>query len=67
MTGKTIVTVAARRAAVQLWGARGLSQRRAWVMLQLQRSTFGYPARPERDAELTTPVNELARRHPRSG
>jgi HTH-like domain len=59
------VTVTARREAVQLLVARGLSQRRACVLLQLQRSTFGYQARPERDAELTSQVDELARRHPR--
>jgi putative transposase len=61
------VTVAARREAVQLLVARGLSQRQACVLLQLQRSTFGYQARPESNAELTTQVDELARRHPRDG
>jgi hypothetical protein len=55
------VTVAARREAVQLLVARGLSQRRACVLLQLQRSTFGYQARPESNTELTTQVAELAR------
>ena len=67
MAGKKIVTVAARREAVQLLVARGLSQRRAWVLLQLQRSTFGYQAHPARHVELTTQSDELARRHPRSG
>jgi putative transposase len=67
MAGKKIVTVAARREAVQLLVARGLSQRRACVLLQLQRSTFGYQARPKSNAELTTQVDELARRHPRYG
>jgi putative transposase len=67
VTGKKIVTVAARREAVQLLVARGLSQRRARVLLQLQRSTFGYQARPESNAELTTQVDELARRHSRYG
>jgi putative transposase len=61
------VTVAARREAVQLLVARGLSQRRACVLLQLPRSTFGYQARPESHMELTTQVAELARRHPRYG
>jgi putative transposase len=61
------VTVAARREAVQLLVARGLSQRRACVLRQLRRSTFGYQARPERHAELTTQLHELARRHPRDG
>jgi putative transposase len=59
--------VAARREAVQLLVARGLSQRRACVLLQLRRSTFGYQARPERNAELTIQLNELARQHPRYG
>jgi putative transposase len=61
------VTVTARREAVRLLVARGLSQRRAWVLLQLQRSTCGYQARPERPAELTTQLRELARQHPRDG
>jgi putative transposase len=61
------VTVAARREAVQLLVAQGLSQRRACVLLQLQRSTFGYQARPQRNAELTAQLHELARRHPRFG
>jgi putative transposase len=61
------VTVTARREAVRLLVARGLSQRRACVLLQLQRSTFGYQARPERHAELTTQLHELARQHPRYG
>jgi putative transposase len=61
------VTVAARRAAVQLLVAQGLSQRRACVLLQLRRSTFDYQARPERDAELSTQLHELAHRHPRYG
>jgi putative transposase len=59
--------VAARREAVQLLVARGLSQRRACVLLQLRRSTFGYQARPERNTELSTQLQELARRHPRYG
>ena len=61
------MTVAARREAVQLLVAQGFSQRRAGVLLQLRRSTFGYQARPERNAELSTQLHELARRHPRDG
>jgi putative transposase len=37
------------------------------VLLQLRRSTFGYQARPKRDAELSTPLHEWAHRHPRYG
>jgi putative transposase len=61
------VTVAARREAVQRWVARGLSPRRACGLLQRRRSTCGDQARPERHAELTIPLQELARQHPRSG
>jgi putative transposase len=57
----------ARRGAVQLLVARGLPQRRAWVLRPRQRSTFGYQARPARDVALTTPRNEPARQHPRHG
>jgi putative transposase len=57
----------ARREAVQFLVARGLSQRRACVLLQLRRSTFGYQARPAPDAERITQLAELARRHPRYG
>jgi putative transposase len=61
------VTVPARREVVQLRVARGLSQRRACVLLQRPRSTLGYQARPDRHAELATQVHELALRHPRYG
>jgi putative transposase len=61
------VTVPARREAVQNLVARGLSQRRACVLLQLQRSTFSYRTRPDSDAELAAQLDELARRHPRYG
>jgi hypothetical protein len=57
--------VAARRGAVQFLVGRGLSQRRAGVLLQLPRSTFGYQARSDGTMELATQVDELARRHPR--
>ena len=61
------MTVVARRQAVRLLVAQGLSQRRACVLLQLRRSTFGSQARPERNAELRTQRHALARRHPREG
>ena len=61
------MTVVARREAVRLLVAQGLSQRRACVLLQLRRSTFGDQARPERNAELRTQRHALARRHPRDG
>jgi putative transposase len=61
------VTVPARREAVQSLVARGLSQRRACVLLQLQRSTCGYRTRPDGHAELAAQSDELARRYPRYG
>jgi putative transposase len=61
------VTVAARREAVHALVARGLSRRRACVLLQLQRSTFDYQARSDRHADLADQVYELAQRHPRYG
>ncbi len=56
------MTVAARREAVQYLVMHGLSQRRACVLLQLQRSTLSYQGRPERDAVLAAQIHELARR-----
>ncbi len=61
------MTVAARREAVQYLVMHGLSQRRACVLLQLQRSTLSYQGRPERDAVLAAQIHELARRYPRYG
>jgi putative transposase len=61
------VTVPARREAVQHLVAHGLSQRRACVRLQRQRSTCGYRTRPDGHAELAAQADELARRYPRSG
>jgi putative transposase len=61
------VTVAARREAVEFLLTRGVSQRRACVLLQLHRSTFSYRERPDRHGELAKQVYELAHRHPRYG
>jgi putative transposase len=61
------VTVVARREAAHFLAGRGLSQRRACVLLQLPRSTFGYQARPDADAVLAAQIDELARCHPRYG
>jgi putative transposase len=61
------VTVAARREGVQVLVAHGLAQRRACSLLQLQRSTFNYQARPDRHAGLVKEVHDLAQRHPRYG
>jgi putative transposase len=61
------VTVAARREGVQFLVAHGLAQRRACILLQLQRSTFNYQACPDRHAGLVKEVHDLAQRHPRYG
>jgi putative transposase len=61
------VTVAARREAVEFLLTRGVSQRRACVLLQLHRSTFSYRERPDRHGELAKQVYELAHRQPRYG
>ncbi len=61
------MTVAARREAVQFLVARGLSQRRACRLVQLHRSTFGYQARPDRNAALADQVQAVAQHHPRYG
>lgn len=61
------MTLPARRDAVQFLVIRGLSQRRACALLDLHRSTLQYQARPERNADLTAQVQDLAQRHPRYG
>jgi putative transposase len=61
------VTVAACREAVQCLVTHGLSQRRACVLLQLQRSTLGYQPRPDRNAPLVAQIHALALQHPRYG
>lgn len=61
------MTVAERRQAVPFLVARGVSQRRACVLLQIQRSTFQYQPRPDRNAGLEQHMQELAQRHPRYG
>ncbi len=61
------MTVPARREAVQLLVARGLSQRRACILLQLPRSTRGYQGRLDGNVELVEQVHALARRYPRYG
>ncbi len=51
------------RAAVRFLVDHGLSERRACAVLDLHRSTFQYQACPDRSAELTEQVQELAQRH----
>ncbi len=61
------MTVAARREGVQCLMAHGLTQRRACVLLQLQRATFNYQACPDRHVGLVREMHDLAQRHPRYG
>lgn len=61
------MTLPARREAVQFLVTRGISERRACSLLELHRSTLQYQPQPERNADLTEQVQELAQRHPRYG
>ena len=61
------MTLAEQREAVSFLVTRGLSQRRACALLNLQRATCRYQARPERDVALAEQVQQLAQRHPRYG
>lgn len=61
------MTVGEQREAVSFLITRGVSQRRACTLVHIQRSTFRYQARPERDVALADQVQELAQRHPRYG
>jgi putative transposase len=61
------VTLAARGEGVRFLVARGISQRRACVLLQVHRSTLDYQPRPDHNPLLAAQVHELARRHPRYG
>lgn len=45
----------------------GISTQRACALLHLQRSTFSYQARPDRNGALEQQVRELAQDHPRYG
>jgi putative transposase len=47
--------------------ARGLSERRACQLLQVQRSTAQYQARPDHNADLRTTMQDLAQQHRRYG
>jgi putative transposase len=61
------VTLAARGEGVRFLVARGISQRRACVLLQVHRSTLDYQPRPDHNPLLAAQVHELALRHPRYG
>jgi putative transposase len=55
------------REAVRFLVARGLSERRACQLVHVRRSTVQYQARPDRNVELRTMIQELAQRHRRYG
>ena len=61
------MTVAARREAVHFLVVRGLSRRRARVLLPRHRSTFGDQVRPDRHADVAEQAHALAQRYPRGG
>ena len=61
------LTTAEQRAAVQFLVAQGLSERRACQLVQIGRSTMHYQARPDRNADLRTTIQELAQQHQRYG
>jgi putative transposase len=61
------VTGVGRCEAAHCLAGRGLSPRRACVLLQLPRSTCGYQARPDADAGLAAQIDERARCPPRDG
>jgi len=52
---------------VQFLVVQGLSERRACQLLQVQRSTVQYQARPDRNVELQTTMQQLAQQHRRYG
>jgi putative transposase len=59
--------VAAQREAVQCLAEQSISTQRACALLQFQRPTFYYQARPDRNADLEHRVREVAQDHPRYG
>jgi putative transposase len=52
---------------VQFLLTRHLSERRACQLIQVQRSTLHYQARPDRNQELRTTIHQLAQQHRRYG
>ena len=61
------MTGAARREAVECRLSRGVSPRRAWVLLPRHRSPVSDRERPDRQGEVAKQGYELAHRPPRSG
>lgn len=61
------MSIAERREAVQFLEAYGVSVQRACVLVQLNRSTFLYQARPLADDGVLEEMAALAQAHPRYG
>jgi putative transposase len=61
------MSIAERRDAVRFLVTKGLSVLRACVLVQLQRATFHYQARPAVDDELVVELAALAQANPRYG
>ena len=61
------MNLAAKREAVTLLGAHGVSQRRACVLVGVNRATWQYQPRPAQDAALQARLQQIAQKHPRWG
>ena len=59
--------VSARRDVALVVAEHGLSQRRACKLLEVDRATYRYEPRPDRNAKLRTALVEAARQQPRFG
>jgi putative transposase len=62
-----VVTPAARRLAVGILIAHGLSERRSCTLARLSRSVYRYRAHPRDDRALRARLSELAEMYPRYG
>lgn len=62
------MTIVERRDAVTFLASKGISVRRACVLMQLSRATFRYQARPRpQDDALLADITQVAHAHPRYG
>src|SRR5690606_15379278 len=66
-SSKKVVTAPARRALVRELVTRGLSERRALVVVRMSASAYRYQPRPDRNGELRERILALAQRHKRYG
>ncbi|NJM55170.1 MAG: IS3 family transposase [Verrucomicrobiae bacterium] len=61
------MSIAERRDAVRFLVAKGLSVLRACGLMQLQRATFHYQARPTADDGVESELDAIAQTNPRYG